>query len=445
MGQVGPTDFSPRPSLYRGRLFAYEIDRDVMAKLKCFLSYRRQDTIVVGTVGRIYDRLIAHYGDEHAFMDVDDIPPGSDFRHVLSDAVGQADVLLAVIGTQWAEIMRSRGDDAADFVRIEIESALQRGIPVVPVLIGGADMPQPGDLPESIRELVYRNAVIVDPSRDFHAHVTRLIADLDRHYAAAPQGKATIPSPPEPTPPPVAPPSSSPLENSLGMRFVPVPGLEDVHFSIWQTRVQDYAAFAAENPGIDRSWQNVEYEGHQQEPDHPVINVSWEDATAFCEWLSRKEGQVYRLPTDHEWSVAVGIGDRENPNALPEEKSRKLGNLYPWGTEWPPPSGSGNFGGEECEAFGWTTIKGYRDDYPFTAPVGSFPLEHHGIKDLSGNVWEWCQDWYENDHQYRVLRGGSWRNDYGDYLQSSARINYAPSYRYFDLGFRCVLVVGVAG
>ena len=170
--------------------------------LKTFLSYRRQDTIVVGTVGRIYDRLIAHYGEEHSFMDVDDIPPGSDFRHVLSEAVGQAEVLLAVIGTQWAEIMRSRGGDAADFVRIEIESALQRGIPVVPVLIGGADMPQPGDLPESIRDLAYRNAVVVDPGRDFHAHVTRLIADLDRHYGKDEGGGMK-----DEAPPPLSPPS----------------------------------------------------------------------------------------------------------------------------------------------------------------------------------------------------------------------------------------------
>ena len=216
------------------------------------------------------------------------------------------------------------------------------------------------------------------------------------------------------------------------MKFVPVPGLEGVRFSVWQTRVQDYAAFASENPGIDMSWKDVENEDHKLEPDHPVIKVSWGDATAFCEWLSRKEGQTYRLPTDHEWSVAVGIGDWEDPYASPVEKrSTKLGRIYPCGTKWPPPENTCNWGGEKR--------------FPFTAPVGSFSLEHHGIKDLSGNVWEWCQDWLSNNQKFRVLRGGSWRNYDPSSLLSSYRIDSTPAYRFGDHGFRCVLVVGSGG
>ena len=109
--------------------------------------------------------------------------------------------------------------------------------------------------------------------------------------------------------------------NTLGMKFVPVPGT-DVQFCIWETRVKDYAAYAAANAGVDGSWKNP-FPGlkFKQADTHPVVEVSWEDAVAFCEWLTKKEmatgkiktGQRYRLPTDAEWSVAVGLG-REGGN-----------------------------------------------------------------------------------------------------------------------------------
>jgi hypothetical protein len=114
-----------------------------------------------------------------------------------------------------------------------------------------------------------------------------------------------------------------PFTNTLGMKFVPVKGTE-VAFCIWETRVKDYAAYAAANAGVDGSWKNFAGvdgsgknfgRGFKQEDTHPVVKVSWNDANAFCEWLTKKElaagkikaGQKYRLPTDAEWSVAVGL------------------------------------------------------------------------------------------------------------------------------------------
>ncbi|HYG35218.1 MAG TPA: SUMF1/EgtB/PvdO family nonheme iron enzyme, partial [Clostridia bacterium] len=96
--------------------------------------------------------------------------------------------------------------------------------------------------------------------------------------------------------------------NSLGMKLVPVPGTE-VWFSVFETRVQDYQVFCK---ATDRPWEPP---GFEQRSDHPVVNVSWEDAMAFCDWLTgkeRKEGsltskQRYRLPTDREWNAAVGL------------------------------------------------------------------------------------------------------------------------------------------
>ena len=151
-------------------------------KLKCFLSYRRNDLIVAGSIHRIYEFLSRSLGEGNVFMDVDRIPPGADFRTVLSDEVSRADVVLVVMGQQWAQLLEERGEDLRDFVRIEIESALDQGIPVIPLLVGGAPLPSPESLPDSIRELSYRNAFRVDPGRDFERDLSRLVRQIEENY-----------------------------------------------------------------------------------------------------------------------------------------------------------------------------------------------------------------------------------------------------------------------
>jgi formylglycine-generating enzyme required for sulfatase activity len=142
--------------------------------------------------------------------------------------------------------------------------------------------------------------------------------------------------------------------------------------------------------------------------------------------------------------LAVGIGDRENAKASPKEKDMKIRNVYPWGTQWPPPSGAGNYAGEEAEVFGagFSVIAGYRDDHPFTSPVGSYRANALGLQDLGGNVWEWVEDTWEPSSSSRVLRGASW----GDYdrggLWSSYRHLGVPTLRGTRIGFRVVLDVG---
>src|SRR5215813_926180 len=144
-----------------------------------FICYRRDDAGDV--TGRIYDRLVQHFGRHSVFKDVDNIPLGVDFRQHLGDAVGRCDVVLAVIGRQWLirDGVRRHLEDMRDFVRLELEAALERNIPVVPVLVQGASAPQPEDLPQPLRPLVYRNGIPVRADPDFHPDMDKLIKGIE--------------------------------------------------------------------------------------------------------------------------------------------------------------------------------------------------------------------------------------------------------------------------
>jgi formylglycine-generating enzyme required for sulfatase activity len=261
-------------------------------------------------------------------------------------------------------------------------------------------------------------------------------------------GKKTTPAEPETNAEPKAvgtkPTPPKAFTNTLGMVFKPVPGTE-VQFCIWETRVKDYATYAAANEGVDESWKNFEFGEFKQPETHPVVEVSWEDAQAFCAWLTKKElaegkikaGQKYRLPTDTEWSVAVGLGKEKGDT--PEAKDRDIKDVYPWGKEWPPPAGAGNY---------HKRLK--VDKFEYTAPVGSFAANQHGLHDMGGNAWEWCEDWYDPAAKTdRVLRGASWGGVSPGGLLSSCRDFLAPDLVYhlhlLGLGFRCVLVGGSGG
>ena len=148
-----------------------------------FISYRRADSADI--TGRIYDRLTERFGSEHVYKDVDSVPLGVDFRKHIGDLVQRCDAVIAIIGNQWVSSQAGgirRLDDARDLVRIEIAAALVRGIPVVPVLVGGAVMPTGEELPDEIQGLAYRNGISVRPDPDFHKDLDRLIAGIDAHF-----------------------------------------------------------------------------------------------------------------------------------------------------------------------------------------------------------------------------------------------------------------------
>jgi hypothetical protein len=151
--------------------------------VKLFVSYRRQDSAQV--TGRIYDKLVTRFGAQAVFKDVDSIPLGTDFRRILEKSIANCDVVVVVMGLKWAGAMDAQGQprlsDPCDYVRIEIESALKKNLPVIPLLVDEANMPAAEALPDSMRDLVFRNATKIRPDPDFHRDMDRVI-DAIRHH-----------------------------------------------------------------------------------------------------------------------------------------------------------------------------------------------------------------------------------------------------------------------
>jgi hypothetical protein len=159
-----------------------------------FISYRREDAAY--PAGWLYDRLVDHFGRDRVFKDIDSIAPGDDFVTVLTESVAACSVLLVLIGPQWLTVTDDEGlrrlDDPGDFVRLEVEAALVRDVLVVPVLVGGAKMPDADDLPPSLAPLTRRQALELSPSH-FSFETSRLLRVLDETLdgdGAAPAGPA---------------------------------------------------------------------------------------------------------------------------------------------------------------------------------------------------------------------------------------------------------------
>ena len=137
--------------------------------------------------GRIHERLLQRFARDVVFKDVDSIPLGIDFRQHLENALSQCRVLIAVIGDQWIERGSATGkrriDDPRDQLRIELEVALGRNIPVIPVLVRKASMPLEEDLPPSLKSLAYRNGIQIRPDPDFNGDMDRLIKGIEPHLS----------------------------------------------------------------------------------------------------------------------------------------------------------------------------------------------------------------------------------------------------------------------
>ncbi|MCY2987601.1 MAG: SUMF1/EgtB/PvdO family nonheme iron enzyme [Planctomycetota bacterium] len=190
--------------------------------------------------------------------------------------------------------------------------------------------------------------------------------------------------------------------------------------------------------GKQYTWRNT---GWNQTDNHPVVNVTWGDAVAFCDWLSRKEGGTYRLPTEAEWEYACRANTAtrwyhgDDPEGLAQVAN--VPDATAKAKRWP---------GSSIRA---------SDGYAFTAPVGSFQPNTFGLYDMQGNVWEWCADWYDENYYstspsddptgpstgvVRVNRNGSFGNSPLS-SRSAARSGIAPSYRSSSSGFRVAMTL----
>jgi formylglycine-generating enzyme required for sulfatase activity len=185
------------------------------------------------------------------------------------------------------------------------------------------------------------------------------------------------------------------------------------------------------------SWANP---GFEQSPVHPVVDVSWDDAVAFCKWLSKKEGKTYRLPTEAEWEYACRAGTKTRYNCGDDPESLvKVANV--------------------ADAAFKAKIPGQKDaikandGYVATSPAGFFKPNAFGLYDMHGNARQWCADWYRkgyyakspvddpqgpDDGDYRVLRGGSFADGPAS-SRSAARIGIVPDFRLKTNGFRVAM------
>ena len=156
-----------------------------------FISYRRSDS--EGEAGRLFDDLVAHFGEQMVFMDVAGIEAGRDFRKAIEESVAGCGVLLVMMGPSWAiakdESGRLRLEDPNDFVREEVASALRRDIPVIPVLVRGAKMPRAEQLPESVKDLAFRNAIELTHAR-WKSDIQLFIESLRRLVGSSGEVKA---------------------------------------------------------------------------------------------------------------------------------------------------------------------------------------------------------------------------------------------------------------
>ena len=470
---------------------------------KIFISYRRDDSAYPTQM--IHKDLANHFGFESVVFDIDTIPPGVNFREYLNKQVSECNILLAIIGDQWVDILNQRLDEPDDFVRIEIQAALERQIPVVPILVGKASVPSKQNLPPELVGLSDSQATEVRAGADLPAHIKRLIDGLERLLAEQKaeeerkrkEAKATIePKPPEPSKKfkavkfgavagvivllvvgiwwyisdrqmkedrimlekqryerlkeeeKIAKLEPTIEKADLGMKFVLIPAGSFLMGS------QISPEEAARRYGGEAKWSKDEHPPHLVEitkpfylqttevsqaqwkkvmgdnpskfkdcGDHcPVERVSWYDAQKFINKLNQMEGKnKYRLPTEAEWEYACRAGKK---------------TVFAFGDDV-----------IQLGEYAWY----FDNSKGKTKPVGKRRPNAWGLYDMHGNVWEWCQDWYDDypsnsvtdpigpdKGEERVLRGGSWHDNSWS-LRSANRGGYNPGDRSHSLseyGFR---------
>ncbi len=439
---------------------------------KIFLNYRRDDSR--WPTLSLYNLLAQAFPREQLFMDVEGyIRPGDDFVEVLEEQVSACEVMIVVIGPQWlaGPDGRRRIDDPQDFVHIEIATALTRKIRVIPVLVDGASMPGAGDLPEPLKALTRRQATRLSHDR-FNADGQGLVKALHESLGARKAPPAASGDPALRVRPGSGE-SFRDLDAPWCPEMVVVPagafmmGTAPAEIEVLCKEYKEWAeffkreapqhkvtiakpfaagrfavtrgefAFFAKETGHDMSggayvWSGGEWKkdpkkswqdpGFTQDDSHPAVCVNWHDARAYAKWLSEKTGKDYRLLSEAEWEHACRAG-----TATP----------FWWGKSIS--TDQGNYNGDYT--FGGGKKGEYRKK---TVPVKTFQPNPWGLYQVHGNVWEWCEDcWNDSydgapddgsahttgDGAFRALRGGSW-DGFPVFLRAASRSRTTQTVRY---------------
>ena len=274
--------------------------------MKIFISYRRADSKYV--VDRIRDRLIVAYGEDSVFRDIESIPLGKDFSAVLNSETNGCDVMLVIIGPQWAGITDAQGNKRlfhpADYTRIEIETGLNHEeILVIPIMVMNATMPNSQDLPQSLSNLTYRNAISVRNDPDFDNDIKRLILSINQTKGGTVE---TI------TPEYFEPETVFIPQGSFWLGSDPGEGVKDYNTPRHKVSLPNYRI--SKYPVLNREYAEfvtrsetqisaplVGFSGLNPKDgleDQPVKGVTLEDARAYCKWLSDMTKRKYDLPNE---------------------------------------------------------------------------------------------------------------------------------------------------
>lgn len=348
--------------------------------MKLFLSYRRDDSAFASQA--IHERLSQRFGPRSVFIDVDSIPPGVDFRDYINHSVASCELMLAVIGPTWLSVDKEGKTllhNPGDFVRIEIESALSHGLPVLPVLAGTATMPSEDLLPEGLKCLAYRQALHVRPGRDFQHdvdNVIRAVASIVDHrpliFDSKPGNIRTAATGMRE----VVLPAGTFLMASDSAVNTPIDGTSQKRIRIPKPLFMSVTPVTQGEFEMLMAFNPSKYLG---DPKRPVETVSLADAAEFCNALSQSEGLLpyyeirgqivavaggngYRLPRETEWEYAC-----------------RAGTTTRWG-----------FGEDETEAGKYAWYSANANDT--TQPVGTKLPNPWGLYEMHGNVWELCWD-----------------------------------------------------
>lgn len=440
--------------------------------LKIFISYRRADH--ADFVERIRDWFVVRYQRDHVFMDFDTIPPFVRFADFIRQKIHEADVVVAIIGPRWLEILQERlAHDEEDFVPIELALALQAHKLVAPICIQDAPMPRRQDLPPDLQPLTDVNAVWLESGRQFLDNIERVMDALEqalRWREDTPRQERTPHPEDVHRPKPRVGQATQRLLDAikdgalsatdraaaaggLAKTGDPRPGI-----GVWEDGVPDIDWVAipsgefiyqeGEKLVLPRFYiarypvTRVQFQAFIDDPagyravewweglvrplyppaispgpeNEPVTGVTWYEALAFCRWLTARleYSDAVTLPTEFQWEKAArGIDGRR----------------FPWGNDYH--AGYANLN----EPSSSVLIALNR-----LAAVGIFPqsISPYGVHDLLGNVMEWCLDDNTGESLRRVVRGASWLTP-ADEASAVRRLMRDGAQAQQDTGFRvCV-------